>query len=301
MRVNAEKIKTLKTNALVGDYKCMDNAKINVMKYSVLLSVYYKENPTFLKQSLDSIFNQKLKPNEFVLVKDGKLPIELDTLIENYASRYIDIVKIVVLSENMGLGKALNEGLKYCSYDLVARMDTDDVAKADRFEKQLAVFDKYIDVDLVGAWIDEFEDNISNVKSIRKLPQSHEEIVKYAKRRNPINHPVVMFRKDAVLAAGGYLHFPLFEDYYLWVRMLMNGSKFYNIQESLLYFRFSPDMFKRRGGWKYALNEFHFQYYMWNIGFISFFTFIKNIFVRFVARMLPNFLRSILYKKMLRK
>ena len=127
-------------------------------------------------------------------------------------------------------------------------MDTDDIAMPERFEKQLAVFKKYPDIDVVGAWINEFEDNVSNIKSVRKLPELPDDIRQFAKRRNPINHPVVMFRKSAVLAAGGYRHFPLFEDYYLWIRMLMNGAKFYNIQESLLYFRFSPEMFKRRGG-----------------------------------------------------
>ena len=142
----------------------------------------------------------------------------------------------------------MNEGLKHCSYDLVARMDTDDVAKPDRFEKQLKVFQLYPDIDVVGAWIDEFEGTLNQVVSVRKVPEKHEEIAEYARKRCPINHPVVIFRKSAVLTAGGYLHFPLFEDYYLWVRMLMNGARFYNIQESLLLFRFSADMFKRRGG-----------------------------------------------------
>lgn len=156
-------------------------------------------------------------------------------------------LKVLSLVTNRGLGKALNEGLKYCSHELVARMDTDDIAMPERFEKQLAVFKKYPDIDVVGAWINEFEDNVSNIKSVRKLPELPDDIRQFAKRRNPINHPVVMFRKSAVLAAGGYRHFPLFEDYYLWIRMLMNGAKFYNIQESLLYFRFSSEMFKRRG------------------------------------------------------
>lgn len=167
-------------------------------------------------------------------------------------------LKVLSLVTNRGLGKALNEGLKYCSHELVARMDTDDIAMPERFEKQLAVFKKYPDIDVVGAWINEFEDNVSNIKSVRKLPELPDDIRQFAKRRNPINHPVVMFRKSAVLAAGGYRHFPLFEDYYLWIRMLMNGAKFYNIQESLLYFRFSSEMFKRRGGWKYMINELHF-------------------------------------------
>ena len=138
-------------------------------------------------------------------------------------------------------------------------MDTDDIAKPDRFEKQLAIFLEHPEIDVVGAWIDEFEGEVSNVLSMRKVPEQHENILRFAKGRCPVNHPVVMFRKSAVLKAGGYKHFPLFEDYYLWVRMLMNGARFYNIQESLLFFRFSPDMFRRRGGWRYAVTEVRLQ------------------------------------------
>lgn len=269
------------------------------MNFSVLLSIYSKEIPYYLTKSLESVFSQTISPTEVVLIKDGPLNDELDNIIDFYVAQYSNL-KVISLEKNQGLGKALNEGLKHCSYDIVARMDTDDIAKPDRFEKQLAVFEKHPDIDVVGAWIDEFEDNISNVKSVRKLPEFHDSIRQFAKRRNPMNHPAVMFRKSAVLAAGGYQHLPLFEDYYLWVRMLMNGAKFYNIQESLLFFRFSPEMFKRRGGWKYAVNEFRFLRMMRNMYFISFFEFIQNIFIRFSTRIIPNSLRSFIYKKILR-
>lgn len=269
------------------------------MQFSVLLSVYYKESSSFFRNSLDSIFSQTVCPNEVILVEDGPLGTDLNDVVVEYSSKYPEL-KVIPLAANQGLGKALNEGLKHCSYDIVARMDTDDIAKADRFEKQLAVFEKYPDIDVVGAWIDEFEDDISKVKSVRKLPEKPDDIKKFAKHRNPINHPVVMFRKNAVLAAGGYQHFHLFEDYYLWVRMLMNGAKFYNIQESLLYFRFSPEMFKRRGGWRYMINEFHFLQMMRQVHFISVFEFLRNVFVRFVVRLIPNSWRTIIYTKLIR-
>lgn len=268
-------------------------------KFSVLLSLYGKENSTYLRQSLDSIFSQSFLPNEVILVKDGPLTKDLDTVIIEYCTMY-DSLKVVTLPVNQGLGIALNEGLKHCSYDIIARMDTDDIAKPERFEKQCAIFEKYPDIDVVGAWIDEFETDIFNIISIRKLPEFHDNIFSFAKQRNPINHPVVMFRKSAVFAAGGYQHFPLFEDYYLWVRMLINGAKFYNIQESLLYFRFSPEMFKRRGGWQYAMDELRFQQMMKRIHFISFLELARNIFIRFSVRIMPNSLRAIVYKKLLR-
>ena len=269
------------------------------MRFPVLLSVYYKESYSAFCKSLDSIFTQTTCPDEVILVEDGLLGSDLNDIISEYSAKY-PTLKIIPLPTNQGLGKALNEGLKHCSYDIVARMDTDDIAKPDRFEKQLAVFEKYSDIDVVGAWIDEFEDDISDVKSVRKLPELPDDIRQFAKRRNPINHPVVMFRKSAVLAAGGYQHFPLFEDYYLWIRMLMNGAKFYNIQESLLYFRFSPEMFKRRGGWRYVISELHFLQKMRQMHFISFSEFMQNLFVRFSIRLIPNSLRAIIYTKLIR-
>ena len=271
-----------------------------MMKFSVLLSVYYKENPDFLKQSLDSILNQSRLPDELVLVKDGQLSIDLDRMIDSYVRKYTDLFKILALSENQGLGKALDVGLKYCTFDVVARMDTDDIATPNRFERQITVFEKYPELDVVGAWISEFENVSSNVVSIRKLPEYHNEIYLYAKKRCPINHPVVMFKKDAVFAAGGYRHFPLFEDYYLWVRMLMNGAKFYNIQESLLAFRFSSEMFKRRGGLKYAISELNLQREFARMGFINCYELFRNVTIRFVSRLIPNKVREFVYLELLR-
>lgn len=267
--------------------------------FSVLLSLYHKESPFCLRQSLDSIFHQSLLPTEVVLVEDGSLTNELYQIVDEYSRQYSS-VKVVPLSHNIGLGKALNEGLKHCSYDIIARMDTDDVAKSNRFELQMKVFDEHPEYDVVGAWIDEFEDSTSNVISTRKLPENHDEIYKYAQKRNPINHPVVMFRKTAVEAAGGYKHFPLFEDYYLWVRMLLNGAKFYNIQESLLFFRFSQEMFKRRGGFAYAFTEAKFLWHIHQLGMMGLGRTCTNVSLRFVTRIIPNEVRSWIYKKILR-
>lgn len=266
------------------------------MSFSVLLSVYYKENPNFLEQSLLSVFNQTLKPDEVVLVEDGTLTPELYSVIEKFPK-----LKTVKLKKNSGLGIALNEGLKHCSYDIVARMDTDDIAKTNRFEKQIKFLEKNPEIDLVGSWIDEFKDDVNNLVSVRSVPEKSDEIYQYCKNRCPVNHPTVVFRKQAVLKVGGYLteYFP--EDYFLWIRMLMNGSKFYNFQESLLFFRKSDDTIKKRGGWKYALDEIHIQKKIYGLGFISFPVFVKNSFIRFSVRILPLKFRRFVYDKMLRK
>lgn len=273
--------------------------KMKDFGFSVLCSLYYKESPIALRESLDSLFSQTLMPNEIVIVKDGPLTDELDKVLDEYVGKY-DIIKIVPLEKNGGLGAALNEGMKYCSYELIARMDTDDIAKENRFEKQISKFKESPELDLVSAWIDEFDGDISNVTSIRKLPENHDEIFIHGKDRCPVNHPVVMFKKSAVIAAGGYKHFHLFEDYYLWVRMLVNNARFYNIQESLLYFRLSPDMFQRRGGLKYARSEAKLEKAMYDLGYISFIKMSYNVIVRFIVRVMPNGLREWVYKHVVR-
>lgn len=266
------------------------------------MSVYSKERADYLALSLKSItVDQTLVPNEIVLVKDGPLTPELDSVCEDYANLYPTVFKIVTLPENVGLGRALNEGLKHCSYELVARMDSDDISKPNRFERQIEVFEANPDLDIVGAWIEEFDGNTSNVISTRRLPKQTSDLLQFAKSRNPLNHPTVMFRKSAVDAVGGYKHFALFEDYYLWARMLVNNAQIYNIQESLLFFRFSSEMIKRRGGIKYAITEMSFFKELHRIGLISVVGLIKNIMIRFASRVVPNSLRQKIYSKLLRK
>lgn len=270
------------------------------MAYSVLMSVYAKDQSDYLRQSLESVFNQTLIPEQVVVVEDGPLHSDLYSVLSEFQERYPSLLRIH-LSINEGLGNALNIGLKHCTYELVARMDSDDIAKPDRIRKQIEIFNTYPEVDVVSAWIDEFEGDISNVIATKKLPEFPFEVSNFAKRRCPINHPAVMFRKSAVLLAGGYRHFKLFEDYYLWVRMLLNGSKFYNIQESLLWFRTSNDMYRRRGGLKHALNEMRFQNQLRKMHFISLWEEITNIMIRFTARVIPNNCRKFVYTTFLRK
>lgn len=268
------------------------------MEFTVLLSLYYKEHPSYLISSFESLFSQTLLPDEIVLVKDGSLTPELDRVVTEYKNKY-PIIKIIPLEKNLGLGKALNEGLKHCSNDLVARMDTDDIAYPTRFEKQVKFMTEHPEIDACSSWIDEFIDSTVNIVSTKKVPETNEEIKKYARHRSPLNHPAVMFRKNAVMAVNGYSGFP--EDYCLWVKMIMNGSKMYNFQESLLYFRYSPDMIKRRGGWKYAKDDFKSQKQFYGMGFIGLGTFIYNIIIRIMVRIIPNRFRNFIYKKFLRR
>jgi glycosyltransferase involved in cell wall biosynthesis len=269
------------------------------MNFSVLLSLYFKENSSYLKKSLDSIFNQTVFPAEIVLVKDGILTPELDNIIEEYKLKY-SCLKIITLTKNLGLGPALNEGLKHCSYELVARMDTDDICKPNRFEKQLELFEQNPQIDIASSWMDEFYSHINKVISVKKVPQNYDEIKQYAKTRNPINHPAVMYKKSKVMESGGYESIGLLEDYFLWMKMLKNGAIFHNIQESLLFFRSNRDMYKRRGGIKYAIDECKLQWLFYKREMISLPVMLKNIFIRFFIRIIPNNLRQYFYMKFLR-
>ena len=263
------------------------------------MSLYVKERPDFLRQSLDSVFNQTLKPLEVVLVEDGPLTDELYSVLDEFQKHHSEL-KRIPLPKNGGLGNALNEGIKHCSCELVARMDTDDICFHDRFEKQISFMSANPDIDISSGWIEEFEDVIDNVKSIKKVPSTHQVVSSYIKSRNPLNHPAVIFKKSYVEKAGGYQHFPLFEDWYLWARMFQLGAKFANIQEPLVHFRTSSDMFKRRGGIKYAMDSVRFQWTLHNLGLISSFNAIKSSLVRGAVYIMPNNLRRLIYSKLLR-
>jgi hypothetical protein len=178
-------------------------------------------------------------------------------------------------------------------------MDTDDISKPERFEKQIRVFNENPQIDVVGSWIDEFDDTLDEIISTRRLPETHEELKKYSIKRSPLNHPVVMFKKIKVLECGGYELYGLFDDWLLWMKMIKNGSAFYNIQESLLFFRASG-MHKRRGGLKYAIDECKLQWLFYKRDMITIVIAISNIFVRFIVRVVPNQLRIFIYKKALR-
>lgn len=237
--------------------------------YSVLMSVYSKENPAWLKLAIESMQTQTLPTSDFVLVCDGPLTPELDGVIAEKRRQMGETLTVVRLEKNMGLGNALNEGIRHCRNDLVARMDSDDIACLDRCEKQVAVFNEHPEVSICSGTILEFSETPEDADRRRMLPEGNEAIREFAKRRSPFNHPCVMYKKSAVEAVGSYQHFYRLEDYYLWIRMLMAGYEGYNIQEPLLYMRAGTSMYKRRAGWRYAKTQIELFRFMWKQGFIN--------------------------------
>lgn len=269
------------------------------MDYSVLMAVYYKENPQFLKEAIDSMLNQTVQTNDFVIVCDGELTVELNSVLEIYNNH--PAFNIVRLDKNLGIGAAFAFTLPLCKNEFIARMDSDDIALPQRCERQLEVF-KEVDVDVVGCNISEFINEPDCLIAERKVPQFNSEIKEYAKKRNPLNHQSVMFKKSKVLESGGYRNFYLMEDYDLWVRMLLNDCKFYNIQEALLKVRVDKNLYMRRGGVDYFKSNKKFQKFMLDMRFISKIRYFLNISERFLVQVImPNYIRKIFYIKALRK
>ena len=282
------------------------NAKAHIenekaKQFSVLISVYKKEKPEYLKTALQSIINQTLKPTEIVIVKDGLLTQELNNCIKEYEKQYPELIKIVAFKKNRGLGLALRDGVNVCKYDYLARMDSDDIAKPERFAKQFQYLKQHPETALLGTWITEFSKDENKPDTLTELPCTHQEILKYAKKRNPFRHMTMLLKKEAVIKSGNYRDFLWFEDYDLWVRMLQKGYIAANIPEYLVNVRADEKMFARRGGWRYLKQDYRFQQLLLNSTFITCKQFIRNIFYRSIVRIMPNKLRIIFYKKVLRK
>ena len=268
--------------------------------YSVLMSVYIRESAGNLKEAMNSIWKQTVPTNDFVLVCDGPLSSELNDLIENMQEDHSELC-VVRLPQNVGLGNALNEGIKHCRNELVARMDSDDISRIDRCERQLQVFSAHPEISICSGIVEEFTVSTDKIEARRALPKTQKEIITFAKKRNPFNHPCVMYKKSFVEKAGGYQDFYLLEDYYLWIRMLQKGFVGYNIQEPLLWMRAGSDMYKRRAGWKYAKSQKALLKYMKNSGFIGAGQYVKSVLTRSMASLLPNGLRTLLFKLLVRK
>lgn len=269
-------------------------------QYSVLMSVYKEENPAFLRLSAESMLNQTLPTDDFVLLCDGPLTEELDAVIEHLENEYHPCVRVIRFEEHRGLGKCLNDGLHLCKHELIARMDSDDIANKLRCEKQVEKFCENPKLDIVGGNVEEFEGDVRNITSMKQMPITNEEIVEYSKLRCPFNHPTVMYRKSAVLAVGGYPDEYRCEDYGLWVRLLQNGSLSENLPMTLCYMRVDCGLHKRRGGVRFLIDLIAFRFNIYSIGYVSLPKTLYVIFVCTAVCLMPNILRKKFYNRFLR-
>ena len=268
--------------------------------FSVAMSVYKNDSPIYFDRALESITKQQsIKPNEIVLVVDGPVSEEIDNVIEKYQNYNL---KTIRLEKNVGLGNALKIATENCNYNLIARMDSDDIALNNRFEQQLKIFERNPDVDICGGNISEFIDDENHIIGYRIVPQTDEELKKYAKKRCPFNHATVMFKKKSLIEAGGYIDWHYNEDYYLWIRMMLKSAVFSNTGTVLVNTRTGKDQYARRGGKKYYLSEKKLQKYMLDNKIINRYLYLSNCFKRFVIQvLLPNKIRGYIYKKFARE
>lgn len=265
-----------------------------MMEFSVLMSLYINENPLYLEQCLDSLSKQILKASEIVIVLDGPITAELNDILIKWSGELP--LKIYPLAENVGLGYALNYGLNKCSFNLVARMDTDDICHNERFKLQIHAFKEEPELILVGGAISEFDGSISNVTGIRRVPLNHREIILSAKSRNPFNHMTVMYKRDSIFSVGSYVHHLYMEDYNLWLRLLNQGFLTKNLPNTLVFARCGDAMLLRRRGFNYIKSEYLLARLKFRLGFLGGVETINTFLIRCIPRLIPISMLRLIYR-----
>ncbi|MDD7267300.1 MAG: glycosyltransferase [Lachnospiraceae bacterium] len=269
--------------------------------FSVLMSLYIKEKAVYFRECMESMLWQTIPPNEIVIVFDGPISDEMHAVVEEYRERYPGLLKIISNSVNKGLGLALADGVPACTYELIARMDTDDIARKDRFEKQLSLFMADPKLDICGSHIIEFEGDPRNELARRRVPLTHRDIAHYQKLRSAFNHMTVMYKKSTVLRANNYEDAPLMEDDMMWIRMLIAGARCANIDDYLVYARTGYAMIERRGGWAYFKKYRRGRRKILRTGYINYWEYLQTIGIQFLVALMPRRLRRWFFITVLRR
>lgn len=273
----------------------------NVNNFSVCMSVYRNDKPADFLVAVRSIINQTVKPSEIIMVVDGPIPDELEQAVSVISKEY-DSLKLVRFEENRGHAAARQAGVDNATCELIAVMDSDDIARTDRFEKQLTFLQANLDIDIVGGQIDEFIGDVDNVVGRRAVPCTDTEIKTYLKSRCPMNLVTILAKKESIQKVGGYIDWFCEEDYYLWIRMTLAGCKFANLPDTLVDVRVGKEMYQRRGGWRYFKSEAGIQRYMWKHKLIGLPRYLYNVVLRFVLQVaMPNSLRGWVFRTFARK
>ncbi|HIC2886339.1 TPA: glycosyltransferase [Morganella morganii] len=268
------------------------------MNFTILMSLYISENEKNFMECMCSLFNQTVTITEIILVLDGELKPSLYKTLDIIVKNSIIPITIISLKKNVGLGEALNEGLKHCSNEWIFRMDTDDICLPDRFEKQISYIQENPHISLIGGNTEEFSEDMTISNGQRNVASKHNDIVKLAKKRNPFNHMTVAFKKSAVLAVGGYQHHLYMEDYNLWLRMIAAGYKTHNLQDILVNVRAGSSMVSRRRGLTYIKSEFQLAKLKIKSKIDSPLSATIIFFMRSIPRILPTSLLNVIYKKL---
>ena len=265
-------------------------------QFSLLMSVYGGDRPDYLEAAFRSVVHDQTRPpDDVVLVQDGPVPPDLDAMITGLIHESPVKTSLLALDANVGLGLALDQGMAACAHDIVARMDADDIALPERFERQVPMVEGGID--LVGSALLEFGTGPDDIVGRRVPPVEPDEIVRYARFHQPFNHPTVVYRRSAVQKAGGYRHLALMEDYLLFARMIDEGATVGNIEEPLVLYRVGDGAYGRRGGVALLKSEWALQRKLRVMGFTSRLQFVRNVVVRGGYRLVPERLRTAAYRR----
>lgn len=269
--------------------------------FSVCMSVYKNDKADAFVEAFNSICNQTAPPSEIILVEDGPVPDNLEKEVKRL-EQAMSCLRVIRLDHNVGHAGARQIALEAATHELIAVMDSDDIAEPYRFELQLKAFDEHPEVSVIGGLIKEFVETVDNVVGERIVPESDIDIKSYLKKRCPMNLVTVMYRKGDIQRIGGFMDWYCEEDYYLWIRLAQNNYQFYNIQKNLVNVRVGKEMYSRRGGWRYFKSEARLQWYMLCNGVICFPRYAINTMGRFVVQVLmPNKIRGFVFQKLFRK
>lgn len=264
--------------------------------FSLLMPVYFKDTPKDLRNALNSILAQTLLPAEIVIVADGPLTDGLNDTLQHFQQMFTSRFIIHRLPENRGLGIALAEGLNICTYDLVARMDSDDIAVPERFAIQIDYINRHPQAAVVGGFLEEFQSVPGDIGTVRKLPLLPDDVRKFARFRNPLNHPTVVMNKSYILQCGSYEHMTDFEDYYLWIKVLQRGYEIHNVNHIVLHYNIGNNMVSRRRGLKYLKSEMKFIRAAMDTGFFNTLLLLYFYLIRVPLRLAPEKLLRWIYK-----
>ncbi len=273
--------------------------KKSKITFSVLMAVFYKDDPYLFNKAIESVFNNSVLPDELILVLDGPVTTELENIIKKFDALENLPLSVYRMPENKGLSYALNFGLQYVKTDYVARADADDINQFNRFEKQLGYAN--LGFDLIGSSIEEVDVILDRSFGFRCPPLNHADILKFAKYRNPFNHMTVFLKTDVVKKVGGYPHLDLREDYGLWTNMIEGGARCINIDENLVLANTGRNFYKRRGGLRSVKSEMEMQKFLVLKGVKSPWLALVELFIKAIILIAPSSIRQFFYKIFLRK
>jgi glycosyltransferase involved in cell wall biosynthesis len=256
---------------------------------SVLMSLFFKENPQYFQEALQSLADQTVLPDEIVIICEGELPHQLHQVLAKYRDIFGDEIFKAVPARSKGFSNCLNEGLQLCSKNWVVRFDTDDICLPHRIEKQLEHLRKNSEAVISSAPLIEFDETMQVQTGIRDVPLEHDAILRCGKWKNPFNHPSTIYRREVVLELGGYPPVKANEDYALFAKLLTKGYVACNYDKPLVKARTGAGLILRRRGRKYLKGEIECLRFMYEIGFLNTYQYLVHLSTKMIIRSMPPF------------